>query len=79
MEHKRVKSSNIHSIGYDPETKTMQVRFLKGTRLTPAPVPGETYEYVGVTPQDHEAFVKAQSYGSHFAANIKPKFKGKKL
>lgn len=58
------KSSNIESIGYHPESQRMHVEF-KG---------GRVYEFVGVTPEEHQAFITAKSIGSHFARQIRPRF-----
>ena len=69
MEHKPVKSSNIKSIGYDPASKKMQVRFSSGA----------TYEYLGVTVEEHFALVGAESIGAHFAKHIRPRYQGVKL
>jgi hypothetical protein len=60
-----VQSSNIEAVGYDPEQKTMSVRF-KG---------GNIYHYHDVEKDTHEALVGAKSVGSHFHANIKNKYK----
>jgi hypothetical protein len=64
-----VKSSNIAAIGHDPGTNTLHVQFSNGS----------TYAYDSVSPEDHAAFVSAESAGSHFAKNIRPKFEGRKL
>ncbi len=51
VEMKNVASSNIHSIGYNPEAKELHVRF-KGS--------GETYVYSGVTPEKHQAVLSGE-------------------
>lgn len=73
MEHKPIKSSNIQSAGYDPESKTMEVRFTNGS----------TYEYNDVSQDDFDALMKANddpevSTGSWFHKNIKSRYAGKK-
>lgn len=55
-------SSNIESVGYDPEAQTLHVEY-KGGRI---------YEFPNFTPAQHEAFMKAESKGKHFAREIKP-------
>ena len=40
----RAKSSNIDSVGYDPETLELQVRFRSGAVYRYAGVPGDVYE-----------------------------------
>lgn len=62
-------STNIEAIGYHPESQTMHVEFKGGTPENP-----RVYEYVGVTPEEHAALIKAESIGSHFARKIKPRF-----
>lgn len=60
-----VTSSNIEAIGHDPETNTLRVQF-KGSG---------TYDYAGVSAEDHAALVGAGSIGSHFHKNIRTAFK----
>lgn len=59
-----VKSSQVKSIGHDPATNTLAVCFTRGA--------GAIYHYPGVTAQQHQEFVNAESIGSHFGKNIKP-------
>lgn len=56
-----VKSSNIESIGHDPETNTMRVRFQNGGM----------YDYAGVDAATHAAVMAADSPGSHLHRHIK--------
>ena len=65
-----VQSSQIHSIGHDPETGTMQIRFLSGRGEQRGP--GALYSYSGVSAEDFAAFEKAESKGSHFGKVFKP-------
>ena len=67
MTHNRtpVDSSNIVSVGYDPEAKRLSVEF-KG---------GAVYHHDECSPEDHSAFMAAESKGKHYHANIKGKFK----
>lgn len=69
MEHKPAKSSNLQSIGYDADAKTMQVKF-KG---------GAVYEADGVEPHMHNAFITANSPGAHFSQRLKKRFDWRKL
>lgn len=64
----KVSSSNINSVGYDPSTNTLAIQFGSGT-----------YHYKGVTQDEYDALRNAKSVGSHFAANIRPKYEGKKI
>lgn len=59
-----VESSNIKSVGYDPATRLMSVQFSDGG----------TYDYEGVEPHHHAAFMAAPSKGKHFHQHIRGKF-----
>lgn len=60
-----VESSQIHSIGHDPATNTLAIRF-KGKNG-----PGSLYHYPGFTTEQFAAFQKAESKGKHFGAHIR--------
>lgn len=64
-----VKSSNIASVGYDPESRTMQVNFLSGTQ----------YHYYGVDQPVYDRFLRSKSLGSYLADNIKDRFASKQI
>lgn len=64
-----VDSTQIHSIGYDPETQTLAVRFTRGYGEKRGP--GSLYHYANVTQEDYDAFLAAESKGKHFGAHIK--------
>jgi hypothetical protein len=65
MDTVQVTSSNIESIGYDPQAKRLEVVFLpKGTR----------YHYHDVEQEDWRAFIGAESAGKHFAQVFKAKY-----
>lgn len=74
MEMQPVESSNIHSIGYDPATRTMRIAFRDrkngATRL---------YEYQGVSPVEHAALIKADSVGGHFHAHVRHRYIGTRV
>jgi hypothetical protein len=61
VEMKPVKSSNIASIGHDPDTKTLHVAFRNGT----------VYLYHDVDADKHAALMKADSVGGYLNAHIK--------
>lgn len=63
------KSSQVASHGYDAATRTLAVKFHGG---------GE-YHYADVSPADYAALGKAKSIGGHIHANVKGKFKHKKI
>jgi hypothetical protein len=69
MNMKKVKSFTIDSVGHNPDTNTLRVRFLNGVE----------YDYANVNAEQHAAFIGAESVGSHFHANIKGKFEHSKL
>lgn len=59
-----VESSNIAAIGYEAETKTLQVDFKTGKR----------YQYQNVPPELFAEFQAAESVGQFFADKIKKGF-----
>lgn len=65
-----VESRQIHSIGYDPETQTLAVRFARGYGDNRGP--GSLYHYANVPQAVYEAFAQAESKGNFFNTNIKP-------
>ena len=69
MERTRVDSSNINEVGYEAETKTLQVQFKNGG----------VFNYPGVDPKEYVALLGAESVGKHFHANIRAKYKGEKV
>ncbi len=64
-----VKSSNIESVGYDPASKTMQVKFRSGS----------THQYSGIAPEVHAAFMGASSHGAYYAARVRGRYPGEKV
>lgn len=65
MKHKNVKSSNIKSIGYDKDSRTLEVRFLKGA----------VYQYLDVPPEEHRALMEAGSSGRFLSERIKGRYR----
>lgn len=61
IDMREVKSSQVHSVGYHPETKTLAVRFSNGS----------TYHYANVAPEVHASMLKAESLGKFLSARIK--------
>jgi hypothetical protein len=59
------KSSNIKSVGYEGDTKTLMVEFKNGSKYVYEDVPVELFE----------AFGKADSAGKFFFANVRGKYK----
>lgn len=64
MDMRPVESSNVESVGYNPETETLHVRYKNGS----------LYEYAGVPQDTHEELMAAESVGQHLAQNVKGKF-----
>tara|TARA_R110001583_G_scaffold154678_2_gene306391 strand:+ start:837 stop:1046 length:210 start_codon:yes stop_codon:yes gene_type:complete len=61
MERAQVESSNIESIGYDPDTETLEVEFIKGG----------LYQYYGVPEHIYGELMSASSHGGYLASNVK--------
>jgi len=59
-----VRSSNIRSIGYEQETKTLEVEFHSG----------DVYQYSGVTETAYQGLMQAASKGSYLHNHIKNKY-----
>jgi len=74
MERVPVVSSNIHSVGYDPDTETLQIQF-----KTKNGGPGYVYNYPGIPASKHEDLMTAKSKGKFFAMEIKPLTKGERI
>ena len=62
MERLPVQSSNIRSVGHDPQRNALEVEFSNG----------RVYEYGNVNVDEAAALLRAKSVGSHFANIIKP-------
>lgn len=56
-----VSSSNLRAVGYDDETRTLEVEFLNGG----------LYQYSGVPASKHQGLMAASSKGSYFDVHIK--------
>ena len=61
MNHVPVSSSNLRSVGYDPESLTLEITFISGG----------TYQYHGVTQGVYDSLLAASSKGKFFHAHIK--------
>ena len=60
MDRTPVKSSNVDSVGYDPETSTLEIQFKSGG----------VYQYAGVDPDTHQSLMGAESIGRFVNQNI---------
>lgn len=66
MKRTPVSSSNVRSVGYDPETMTLEVAFVaKGNRPTPV------YRYAGVPQTVFDEFMASSSKGKYLNGLIK--------
>jgi hypothetical protein len=64
IELRPVKSSQVKSVGYDPQTKTLAVTFVHSTA-------GAIYHYPNVEQATFDAFMASDSAGSFFGQHIK--------
>lgn len=69
MNRTSVSSSNLHSVGYDSSTQTLEVEFHNGG----------IYQYFGVPSSVHDALMSAHSHGEYFAANVKNNYQFHKV
>jgi len=61
MQRTPVSSSNLASVGYDPNRGVLEVEFLSGS----------VYQYFGVPESLYQGLMSASSHGSYFDAHIK--------
>ncbi len=61
MQRKRVSSSNIASIGYDPITSILEIEFLSRS----------IYHYINVPERVYRSLMHASSHGKYLNAYIK--------
>lgn len=66
---KEVESSNVKSVGYDPETQGLYITFKSN----------EIYIYQDVPQKTYDDFMEAPSFGKFLNANIKNKFSFEKV
>jgi len=69
MQRIPVKSSNLHSIGYDEGSQILEIEFLNGS----------VYEYSEIPKELHEGLMAAPSHGKYYNQHIKGEFPSKKL
>jgi hypothetical protein len=61
VERQLVKSSNIKSVGYDAETRTLEVEFLSGG----------IYQHTDISPEQHRALIESESPGKFYNATFR--------
>ena len=64
MDRTYVTSSLIQSIGYDANSQTLEIEFVKGG----------VYQYSGVSEDEYAGLMGSESHGKHFLANIRDKY-----
>ena len=69
MQHTPVSSSNLASVGYDPDTQTLEVTFKDGS----------TYAYAGVPASAYDGLMASDSLGSYLHRHIKSRYAVTKL
>lgn len=60
-----VQSSNVKSVGYDPDSKTLAIEFKDGS----------VYHYHDVESSAHEELMGSKSIGKHIHSAIKGNYK----
>ncbi|WP_211284420.1 KTSC domain-containing protein, partial [Amycolatopsis azurea] len=64
-----VTSTNIASIGYDPQTRTLEIEFHNG----------RVYQYSGVSEATATALLNAASHGQHFNLYVKDRYTTRRI
>lgn len=64
MQRTKVESSNLESIGYDKDSRTLEIEFKSG----------KIYQYTNVPEPEHQALLAADSIGSYFNKNIRNEY-----
>jgi hypothetical protein len=64
-----VNSSNLQSVGYDPDTQLLEIAFKTGS----------VYEYYNVPSVIHQKLMTAPSHGKFFHAHIKGTYRYKRI
>ncbi len=69
MERKRVNSSRIRAVGYDPKSQLLEVEFTDGKLI----------QYRGVSPEVHRQFIAAPSPTSFFEDKVDESFPSSRI
>lgn len=70
MQMQIVTSSNVAAVGYDDQSKSMQILFVSGA----------LYEHRNVERADYQALLRASSVGSHYRRTFVSRYgKGTKI
>jgi len=69
MEREPVSSESIASVGYEPDTATLEVEFVEGA----------VYQYFDVPEDEHAGLMGATSHGAYLNTNIKGRYRYARL
>ena len=69
MDRQPVRSSNLAAVGYDAESRTLEIEFLDSG----------VYQYFDVPPSIHDGLMGAPSHGKFFHAHIRDKYRYAKI
>ncbi|MBM3118253.1 MAG: KTSC domain-containing protein [Chloroflexi bacterium] len=69
MKRESVSSSNISSIGYDSESRTLEIEFHSGG----------VYQYFDVPQSIYDELMHASSHGSYFHRYVKDRYRWAKI
>jgi YD repeat-containing protein len=69
MERKRVNSSKLRSVGYDEQSRTLEVEMSNG----------QVFQYVGVFPEVYRRFMAAPNPTSFFDDKIAEEYTPKRV
>jgi len=69
MKRVRVESSSLSSVGYDADTRTLEIAFREGG----------VYRYYGVPADVYEGLMAADSHGSYFTHSIRPHYRFQRI
>lgn len=69
MERKRISSSKIRAVGYDPKNQVLEIEFNDGRVLA----------YSGVSPEVHRRFMAAPSPVSFFEDKIAEEYPSRRI
>jgi hypothetical protein len=69
MERKRISSSKIRAVGYDPKNEVLEVEFNDGRVMA----------YSGVSPEVHRRFMNAPSPASFFEDKIAEEYPARRI
>lgn len=69
MERRGVVSTNIRSIGYDEESRILEVEYLTGA----------VYEYHDVPPELYSGLMAAASHGGYLSRHVKNRYRYRRI